>query len=182
MNFIDLVLIFLMISIVALGFFQGMIRIGVLILAFYLSVVLASLYFPTVSNFLVNNFNAEQVAGDYIGFFLVALVGFALLSVAGLYTFRYAEMPDKLLYLDKTVGMFLGLILAVLITGLIAVLLWNLFITGGGRNIDLSLFRMVGNSVYNSFLLSYFADQILPQTYDLVRPILPDGARFIFEV
>jgi membrane protein required for colicin V production len=181
MNIIDLFFIFILIGFLALGFFQGMIRLGVMLLAFYLSVVLASLYFPMVGNWLYTNFGGTRYAGEYIGFFLIMLISFTLLAWAGIYTFRYAKLPGRLAYLDHAVGVFLGLILAALLIGILAVLLWNLMIVNGGRNVDIPLFRMIGSGVANSFLLNYFSTYILPETYEIVQPILPEGARIIFE-
>lgn len=182
MNFMDLILLLIFVGLLALGFFQGMIRLAVLILAFYLSVVLASLYFPSVGDFIHTHFdsNGEIFAAQYIGFFIVLLISFGLLAAAGLYTFRYAHLPGKLQYLDRIIGVLLGIVLAALVIGILAVILWTLMIEKGGINIDLPLFRAIGNSVSSSFLLRYFADYILPQVYINVRPILPDGARVIF--
>ncbi len=181
MNFMDLVFISMFFGALALGFFQGMIRMGILILAFYLSVVLASLYFPMMGRFLYENFGGQRFASEYIGFFLVLLVASILLGWAGLYTFRYATLPGKLKLVDHIVGVFLGLILGALIVGLLAILLWNLMIVSGGEDIDLPLFQMLGNSVRNSFMLRFFASNILPEAYNIVQPILPSGARLIFE-
>jgi membrane protein required for colicin V production len=182
MNFIDLVFIVLLVGILALGFFQGMIRMGVLILAYYLSVVLASLYFPMLGNFFYRQIGGQRFASEYIAFFVIMLVGFGLLALAGLYTFRYAHLPGKLQYVDNVGGVLLSLILAALVVGVLSVLLWNLLITNNGEDIDLPLFRMLGNGVRNSFLLSYFATYILPEAYNIVEPILPAGAQVIFEV
>jgi hypothetical protein len=110
------------------------------------------------------------------------LVAFGLLVAAGLYTFRYVHVPNRLQIIDHTVGTLLGLLLAALVLGVLASLLWTLMVTSGGENIDLPLFQMLGRGVRNSFLLSYFADFILPQMYNYVQPILPGGARLIFEV
>lgn len=182
MNFMDALFILMLLGIMALGFFQGVIRLGVLLLAFYLSVVLASLYFPVLGSFIYNRFGGQRVAADYVGFFIVLLLAFSSLAAAGLYTFRYVEVTGRFQYLDRLGGVFLGLILSALVIGMLSVLLWNLMITHGGINVELPLFKMIGGSVQNSFLLRYFGEYILPQTYDIVSPILPSGARIIFDV
>jgi membrane protein required for colicin V production len=182
MNLIDVLFILLLVGILALGFFQGTIRLAVIIIAFYLSVVLASLYYPAVGSFLFNNFGGERYASEYIGFFLVMLIAGILLITAGLYTFRYVQVPERLQIIDHIVGTLLGLFLAALMLGVLASLLWQLMVISGGGNIEMPLFQMLGRGVRNSFLLSYFADFILPETYNYVRPILPGGAQLIFEV
>lgn len=181
MNLIDIIFILILLGILALGFSKGMIRLAVLILAFYLSVVLASLYFEALGGFIFSHFGSERFAAEYIAFFLVMIIGFACLSAAGLYTFRYVEISGKYQYLDRMGGVLLGLILAALIIGVLSTLLWNLMITNGGSEIELPLFRILGSGVQNSALLAYFADYILPSTYNIVRPVLPESASLIFE-
>lgn len=182
MNLIDLLLILLVIGSLALGFFLGMIRLGVMLLGFYLALVLSSLYFPSFGGFIHSNFGGTRFAADYIAFFLLLVVSFSLLAWAGIYTFRYAQMPGRLKMVDHFVGVFLGILLGAFVVGVLSALLWNLMVVRGGRSIESPLFGIIGNGVYNSFLLNYFASYILPQTYDILEPILPDGARLIFEV
>ncbi|NJN16562.1 MAG: CvpA family protein [Oscillochloris sp.] len=182
MNFIDLVLILLFFGMLSTGFFQGMIKLLVLIFAFYLSLVLASLYYPAVGNFLVVQFDTERFVGQYIGFTLVMFLAMVLLSIAGFYTFRYAQLPGQLQYLDRIVGTLLGMIMGALLVGIFAVLLWNLMIVRGGQTIDFPIMRSLGRSVATSQILSFFANSILPQTYSLVDPFLPDGAALIFAI
>lgn len=179
-NFIDVLFILLFIGSLALGFFQGMIRLLVLILALYLSLVLASLYYPAVGEWLVGNFGAQRFVGQYVGFILVFFIGFALLAAAGVYTFRYAHLPGGLQYVDKIIGMLLGIVLGSFLIGTFAVLVYNLMVVRGGRNIDFPLMRALGSGVANSSLLRYFADSILPLVYGIIDPALPEGADLIF--
>jgi uncharacterized membrane protein required for colicin V production len=182
MNVMDAFFLILFVGFLALGFFQGMIRLAVLLLAFYLSLVLASLYYSALGMFFQQNFGARSDVGEYVGFGLIMLFGFFALAAAGIYTFRYAKVPGGLEYLDRIGGVLLSLLLAALFIGIFSTLLWNLMILRGGRNIDLPLMGMLGNSVSGSFLLRYFADIILPQVYNYFDPILPNSARFIFIV
>lgn len=182
LNFVDLSFLLLFVTSLAVGFFQGSIRLVVLIIAFYLSLVLASLYFQPVGGWLVSNFGTTRYVGEYVGFALVLLIGFALLAAAGIYTFRYASLPGQLLYIDKVVGMILGVLLGALLIGMFGVLLWNLMIVRGGQNIDLPVMQWLGRQVAGSFLLQFFANEILPQVYGLLDPILPDSAAIIFAV
>lgn len=182
MNFIDLLFILLFFGMLAAGFFQGMIRLLVTIIALYLAVVLASLYYAPLGEFFVRNFRAQRFVGQYVAFFLVMFFSFVLLTIAGLYTFRYAKLPGGLEYLDRIIGTVLGMLLGVLLIGIFGGLLYNLMIVRGGRNIELPLFRALGNSVAASTLISYFSDVLLPLAYDTMDPILPEGADFLFRV
>jgi uncharacterized membrane protein required for colicin V production len=181
-NFIDIVLILVFFGMLAAGFFQGMIRLLVLIVAMYLSLVLASLYYPAVGEFFVDQFGAQRFVAQYVGFALVLFFGLVLLAAAGIYTFRYAKLPGQLQYLDRIIGTVLGMIMGALLVGLLAVLLWNLMILRGGQNIDFPIMRALGRSVGSSAILQYFANSLLPRTYNFIDPVLPDGAALIFAV
>jgi membrane protein required for colicin V production len=182
MNLMDIVFILLFFGMLAAGFFQGMVRILVLIVAFYLALVLASLYYPTLGEILVRSFGTQRFVGQYVAFALVLLVGFLLLALAGLYTFRYFRMPGGLEYLDRIGGTVFGLVFGSMLIGIFAALLYNLMIVRGGRDIGLPLMQMLGNSVGSSFVISYFANSVLPLIYTLLDPILPAGADLLFRV
>lgn len=180
MNFMDAVFILALVGILLLGFFQGMVRMLVLILAFYLSALLATLYYPALGGFFYSRMGGQLEANFYIGFFVVLLITFGLLAWAGIFTFRYARLPGKLALLDHSLGMFLGLGLAALILGMLSVLFWNFFVVWGAETIDFPLFPMLGGSVRGSRIMNLFQDNILPSVYDTIRPFFPPGAEFIF--
>jgi uncharacterized membrane protein required for colicin V production len=182
LNLIDLFFLLLFVGALALGFFQGMIRLIVVVVAFYLSLVLASLYFPAVASFFVVRFGAARYVGEYMGFVIVLLLSSALLSAAGIYTFRYVHLPGQLQYLDRLIGLALGLFFGTLLIGIFAVVLWNMMIVRGGRNVDFPIMGFLGGQVASSVLLQFFANDLLGQIYTLLDPILPDGAQIIFQV
>ena len=182
MNIMDVLFIILFFGMLAVGFFQGMVRLLVIIVAFYLAMVLASLYYPSLGEFFVRRLDAERFVGQYVAFALVLFFATLLLTLAGLYTFRYFRMPGGLEYLDRIVGALLGMIFGALLIGITATLLWNLMIVRGGRNIDLPLMRGLGNAIANSFVLRYFANVVLPLVYGVLDPILPEGADLLFQV
>lgn len=182
MNIMDILFILLFFSMLAVGFFQGMVRLLVIVVAFYLAMVLASLYYPSLGEFFVRSFGAERFVGQYVAFTLVLFFASLLLTMAGLYTFRYFRMPGGLEYLDRIVGAILGLVFGALLIGILATLLWNLMIIRGGRTIDLPLMRSLGSAIANSFVLRYFADTVLPLAYGALDPILPEGADLLFQV
>ncbi len=182
MNIMDVLFILLFFGMLAVGFFQGMVRLLVIIVAFYLAMVLASLYYPSLGEFFVRRLDAERFVGQYVAFALVLFFATLLLTLAGLYTFRYFRMPGGLEYLDRIVGALLGMIFGALLIGITATLLWNLMIVRGGRNIDLPLMRGLGNAIANSFVLRYFANVVLPLVYSVLDPILPEGADLLFQV
>lgn len=182
MNIMDILFILLFFTMLAVGFFQGLVRLLVIIVAFYLAMVLASLYYPSLGEFFVRRLGAERFVGQYVAFALVLFFASLLLTLAGLYTFRYFRMPGGLDYLDRIGGAVLGLVFGALLIGILASLLYNLMIIRGGRNIDLPLMRSLGNAIANSFVLRYFADIVLPLAYGALDPVLPEGADLLFQV
>lgn len=179
MNFIDGIFLLLLIGMLAVGFFQGMIRLAVVFVAFYLSIVLSSVYFNVVAGFFIRRFGTDRVTAEYVGFALVLMVSFILLTVAGLYTFRYAKMPGQLQYVDRFVGVLLGVLMAGLFIGIFSVLLWDIMVVAGAEDINWPFMGSLGRGVRNSFLLNYFSRVILPETYAVINPILPAAAERI---
>lgn len=179
---IDLLFLVLFIALLSVGYFQGVVRLGMMMLAFYLSLVLASLYFQTIGLFLRNQFHLVPYMADYFGFFIMLIFGFILLASATSYTFRTAHLPGKLQFIDHILGIFVGLLLAAWLLGIFAILLWNLMVLRHGGDIDLPIMRMIGSSVANSFTLRFLANDVLPQVYELLDPILPDAAAILFVV
>lgn len=179
--FIDFLFFLLLVGILALGFFQGIIRVTIVLVAFYLSVVMASFFFGWLGGIFVRNFHTGYAVGRYLAFAVILITFLILLSWAGIYQFRHIHLPGQLMYVDRVAGMVVSLLLAGLILGMMAVLLWNLFIERGAANIDFPVMKWFGGNIRNSFLLDYFSNHVLPGTYNFVDPILPDAAWFIFK-
>jgi membrane protein required for colicin V production len=178
----DIFLLLMLILCVLVGFFQGMIRLIVAIVAFYLSLVLASLYYPVVGDFIVRRLGSQRFVGEYVGFAMVLFIAFVILLAAGVYTFRYAKLPGQLQYLDRIVGTVLGVALGALIIGISSILLYNLMVYRGGCRVDFPVMRMLCSATRGSFLIGYFGNTIISQAYAALDPVLPDGARLIFLV
>jgi uncharacterized membrane protein required for colicin V production len=181
MNAIDILFIIFLLGGLALGFFQGTIRLIVAIVAFYVGIVLASLYFTTVGLFFQRRFHSTLFVGQITAFTIILLVSFLLLTIAGLYTFRYARMPTSLDFIDRILGTLLGLLLGGLFLGMLALLLKDLFIYQDvAGSITFPVMRSFQNGVRSSFLVIFFANQILPLIYTTVQPVLPRDAEIIF--
>jgi uncharacterized membrane protein required for colicin V production len=183
MNGIDLLFLLILLAGLALGFFQGTIKLLVAIISFYVSLVLASLYFQAVGNFFRVRFNSSQEVGQITAFATVLLISFFLLVVAGLYTFRYLKMPTSLDFFDKIIGTMLGLLLGALFMGLLAILLKDLFVfRSPASEASLPFVISFQNGVRNATLVSFFGDRVFPLLYQTVRPILPAEADLLFRV
>jgi membrane protein required for colicin V production len=183
MNGIDLVFILLLLAGLALGFFQGTVKLLIAIISFYVGILLASLYFQAVGNFFRVRFNTSPYVGQITAFAVVLLVTFLLLTIAGLYTFRYLRVPRSLDFFDKIIGTLLGLLMAGLLLGMFAILLRNLFIfQSPATEASLPIVISFQNGVRGSTLVRFFGGNILPLLYGVMRPILPDEADLIFRI
>lgn len=181
MNAIDILFIILLLGGLALGFFQGTIKLLIAIVAFYVGIILASLYFTTVGLFFQRRFNSTLFVGQITAFAIILLIAFLLLTIAGLYTFRYAKMPASLDFVDRIIGTLLGLLLAGLLLGMLAILLKDLFVYQDvAGSITFPIMRAFQGGVRSSFLVGFFANQILPLIYSTVQPALPRDAEIIF--
>lgn len=183
MNAVDLLFILLVLAGLALGFFQGTIKLVIAIVSFYVSIVLSSLYFQIVGRFFRQRFGTTLEVGQITAFGLILLVGFLLLTVAGLYTFRYAKMPPSLDFVDRVIGTLLGLVLGALVLGMFASLLESLFVFRNPSGVlTWPFMKAFQGAVRGSLMVQFFANNILPMIYASVRPVLPAEADLIFRV
>ena len=176
----DIFLLLLLIVCIAIGFFQGMIKLVIAIIAFYLGLVLGTLYYPSMADFMVRRLHTARYVGEYVGFALVLFVSFVLLLIAGVYTFRYAALPGRLQYVDRIIGTILGVLLGGFIIGIFAMVLYNMMVVRNGQNLGFPLAKALGNSTSRSFLVAYFRGSVLPWAFSVLSPVLPSGAQLIF--
>jgi hypothetical protein len=181
MNLIDILFLLGVLGGLALGFFQGTIRLAIAIISFYISIILASLYFQSLGRFFRERFGTTFDVAQIVAFGIILLVAFLLITTAGLYTFRYAKMPASLDFVDKIVGTLLGLVLGALFLGMLAILFEQLFVfrdTAG--TVTFPIVRAFQDGVRGSALVKFFANNILPLIYATVKPVLPRETEFIF--
>jgi membrane protein required for colicin V production len=182
MNFMDVVYLLLVLASLALGFFNGTVKLVVAIVAFYVSITLSSLYFQSLGLFYRNRFGSTLEVAQVTAFTTILLVAFLLLTIAGLYTFRYAKLPASLDFVDRIVGTLLGLVMGALFLGVLSGLLKDLFVFQTPGIVAFPVGRAFVESVGSSFLVEYFSSDILPMIYNSVRPVLPREADIIFRV
>lgn len=181
MNLIDILFLLGVLGGLALGFFQGTIRLAIAIVSFYVSIILASLYFQALGRFFRERFGTSFDVAQIVAFGVILLVAFLLITTAGLYTFRYATMPAGLDFIDKIVGTLLGLVLGALFLGMLAILLEQLFVfrdTAGA--VTFPIVKAIQSGVRGSVLVQFFANNILPLIYQSLKPILPRETEIIF--
>ena len=172
--FVDLLLLFGFIVITATGFFQGTIKIMIALVTFYASVILASLYFKFAALYIARR-GTSPVIADAVSFFLILAICFILLLAAGLYTFRYVRFPGRLEFVDRIMGVMLGVVLGVVFMSIIGMVLQFLFITNHIGD-PYPITRSLQSSTQTSTLLPLLITKILPQVFNTVSPFLPEAA------
>lgn len=183
MNTIDLIFILLVLGGLALGFFQGTIKLIIAIISFYVSIILASLYFQVSGVFFRQQFNLTMEVGSIIAFGVILLISFLLLMTAGLYTFRYAKMPPSLDFFDRIVGTLFGLVMICLFLGILALILKDLFIYRDvASTVTFPIMHSIQSGVRTSIMVQFFSTSILPLIYTTIRPVLPSQSELIFRI
>ncbi len=181
MAFVDLLLLALLIAITAVGFFKGTIRLIIAIVTFYASIVLSSLYFRFLTVFFTRRGTSPAVA-DAISFFIILLICFVILFMAGAYTFRYMRFPAQLDVLDRMLGALFGLVLAAMVAVIVAIVLHYIFIRHNvADTLTFPLARSFQGSVQKSTLMPLLIDHVLPRLYLALGPLLPDAAQPFFQ-
>lgn len=181
MAFVDIVMLLLVITCLFFGFFKGVVKIALTIITFYLSIVIASLYFRFVAQGLAKNSKTSLQVLDMLSFLVLLIVCFIILTWAALYTFRYVQVAGRTQYLDKMLGSFLGLLLGAIMASVFAMMLRYLFITANtAATLDFPAMRFLRQSTINSVLIDVFLDIVLPVLYAPISPIMPDSADLIF--
>jgi len=174
----DLLLLVLFVTVVGIGFWGGAIRTVIAIVAFYASLILASLYFKFVSVFITRR-GIEDTVADTLSFVAVLALAFAILVALSLYTFRYARIPPQLEFFDRIVGAALGMLLAIAVLTTVAMLLHHTFVAGstGSEN---GIAGFLRRGTQSSSLLPILRANLLPRLFILVGPFVPDAALPLF--
>lgn len=98
---VDILLLLFVVIGLFYGFFQGMLKVGIAIIVFYLTIVLSSLYFRPLATLMGKNSKTPFQVLEMLAFVsLLILLFFILLGVAS-YTFRYLKIGGQLQYIDR---------------------------------------------------------------------------------
>lgn len=178
--FLDILFTFFVFGAVTFGFFYGIIRVIVVLVTLYVSLVLASLYFTSLGLFLENRYDLTLEIARLLSFAFVMLTSFSLLSIVGLYTFRHTRLPPKLQHFERLSGVLFGIVLAILFIGILALFFWNFALERAANHDPSAPFTTwLDRSIFDSLVVQYVGIQIAPDVSSMVGPFLPDGAKLI---
>ena len=170
--FVNLFLIALFLVVTGTGFFQGTVKLLIALVTFYVSVVLASLYFKFLATYFKNT---SAIVAESVSFFLILALCFAILLAMALYTFRYVRFPGRLEYVDRILGVVLGVVFGALVACVVAMILQYAFISHSAGN-EYPITRALQRSTRGSQLVQILIYNILPRLFTAVSPFLPDAA------
>ncbi|KPL85505.1 CvpA family protein [Herpetosiphon geysericola] len=180
MPFVDILLLLFVVIGLFYGFFKGMLKVGIAIIVFYLTVVLSSLYYRPLASFLGKNSSTPFPVLEMLSFLTLLFVLFFILLAVASYTFRYLNVGGKAQFIDKVIGSFLGLILGAMIASIFAMMLRYLFTTNAAAVLDFPAMKFLQSSTRASVLKDVFLNIILPLIYAPVSPIMPESADALF--
>jgi len=116
LNWLDIVLIAILLVTVILGFAKGLIREIIGLASVILGLILASLYYPYVSSFFEHIISHETLS-HFLGFLIIF---FAVLLVGGLISHLLSKlMKGPLKFLNHLLGGAFGLLKGILICGVL---------------------------------------------------------------
>lgn len=178
MNWIDFIILLVLLTFMGLGFMQGLIRRSVGLLALYFGLVVATQYYRLLSNWLATLLRSRSTAVTESLVFVSIL---SLVAVAINWSFYLSYRDTRLGFLeiaDRLGGMGLGLISGYV--GISVALVTLRFMTQhpwpAWNYIRLGVIRGFGNSMLVPLFLN-----TLPTIYRTLTPWLPGGLPTIFQ-
>ncbi len=163
MNWLDIVIILMLLIPMFIGFQRGLTGIIIPLVGILIGVILAGQFYISVANWLSNWLQSPEQA-KIVGFIII----FALVMIAALIAASIARKFLSLLFLgwvDKIGGLVFGLVLGGMFAGALLSLIAEFFPS--------SVEGTVGNSALAAFLLDKFPFVLyfLPSEFDTVRQL-----------
>lgn len=178
-NVFDIVLVLAFVGIVALGFLGGVVRLIFVLIALYLSVIVATFFYVPIGIALSSNVQAlSPFTAAMVGFFLLLVASTATLTASLLKTFSTLRLPNRLASVDQVGGSMLGMVAATF-ASVVTIVVLNFFFglvlrtAAGGVAVSPLLLTLAGQ-MRASFLARYFIDLSQP-LFVLMLPWFPGG-------
>ncbi len=185
-NVIDILLVLAFLGIVTLGFFGGVVRLLFVLVALYLGVIVAGLFYVPIGLNLSRSLSAiDPFTAELLSFFLLMIGATVAISFSLLKTFATLRLPRYLAGLDQTGGAALGVIAAtftVVVTTVVMRFFFGLVTETAAKGIQVSpvLFSLA-LQLRASFLARYFVELSAP-LFVLIVPWFPNGLPAILVV
>jgi len=174
---LDIFLGLILIGLIALGFWQGLLKELWFLISLYLGAVLASLYGEWLGGWIARGLGSgsAEVASAW-GFFIVIVLATAILFSILWTLFRHLRIRSSLLVLDKIGGITLGVLTSFFITSFVAYVLYAILGVRGPQ--EWAFVAILKDQRETSVFLSLFRNTRLV-LMTIVAPWLPDLPRFL---
>lgn len=164
MNFIDIIIVVLLLAGFILGFKDGFVRKIIGLLGFALAIFLSVFYASSLGKIIESIFGIEYYLAEIIGGFVIFCITIVIFAVIK----RIVHPFDKV---NNLINQMLG--------GLVGFIQILFFISAAFYL--LNIFNVPGTKTKNSSILYYGVYAILPKTIDYLKRFTPDSKKLIKE-
>lgn len=167
MNSFDVVSLIVVVVALILGFFQGAVRMIIVMIMAYIGLIIAGLYFQTIGDWLhlaANISTLESYSLAYIAVFVLCML---TLSSMGIYTFRFFRGNIESI-VNRTIGLVCSMTTVLLLLGTLAHLL--LIIPNNGTASEMRSF--IGSDLLRTVATARFAVPLSNMVAPIVLQIL----------
>ncbi len=179
-NWMDFILIFMLLLGMAIGYAQGLIRQVIGLMAVYVALVIATQFFvPLTQAFASVTLNPPNTLTNALSFFTIMLLVMFVLNLIGQDAYR--QLKFKLFpLLDHLGGMLLGVAsMWILLTVIVNVFTFAINTQAWG---NAEGYRLILNDGITHSRIAEVTSSTLPMIVSTIRPWLPRGLPALFEL
>lgn len=178
-NLIDLLLVGIFVAIIGFGFFNGVVRLLLVTISLYLSVVVSGLFYVPFAAAVTSRLAAiTPFTAQLVAFCLLALLSTVALAFTLFRTFATVQLPAGLASFDQ-IGGAMGGVVAATFTAVVASVVLRVFLSlattaqQGGIAVS-PLLLGLAEQRQASFMARYFLELAAP-VFALIAPWFPNG-------
>jgi len=179
-NWIDFILILLLLVAMAIGYTQGLIRQFIGLLAIYIGLVLATQFFVPLSQAYSSlTQSAPTTLTNAISFFIILVAVMIIINIIA--RDSYKSIRVKIFpFIDHLGGMGLGVLsMWILLSVVVNVLTFAINTQSWGRA---DLYRLILEAGFGGSLIAEVTTSTLPMIVSTIRPWMQGGFPAIFEL
>lgn len=180
-NWLDIIIIILLLSGMAIGFTQGLMRQLIGLAALYIGLVLATQFFRPLSQLLGDALNSPaNTLSNAIAFFFILFLIMGIINFFGLDAYKSTKI-HILPFVDQLVGMVLGVASSwIVLSVAVNVLVFAVNTQVWPGNAELT--RAIIKNGLETSRLAEVTSSTLPMIVSTLRPWLPGGLPAIFQL
>lgn len=180
-NWVDFVIIIMLLAGMALGFAQGLVRQLIGLVALYIGLVLATQFFRPLSQTAANVMTiAPNTLSNAAAFFVILFAAMSVVNYFGMDAYKSTKIR-LIPFLDQITGIFLGVFSMWIIVS-VAV---NVLVFAANTQIwpgNSETFRLLLRSGLEQSRLGEVTSTTLPMIVSTLRPWLPSGLPALFDL